>query len=90
MSHGSVLIGTSEIRTAESASPRKCSIQDPFPRERVGSGDETSTIRASLTGHTLHLRRKGLVSCLYATCSSCYITEAANYVIFGNACNEYD
>ena len=49
--HGSVLIGTSEIRTAESASPRKCSI-DPFPRERVGSGDETNEIlvikRASL------------------------------------------
>ena len=47
----------------------------------------------SLAGHALHLRRKGLVSCLYATCSGCYITEAANYVIFGNAYvmdNEYD
>ena len=24
----------------------------------------------SLAGHTLHLRRKGLVSCLYATCAA--------------------
>ena len=37
MSHGSVLIGTSEIRTAESASPRKCSIYTrPFSSREGG------------------------------------------------------
>ena len=42
--------------------------------------------QTSLAGHTLHLRRKGLVSCLYATCASCYITVGNAYVMD----NEYD
>ena len=40
MSHGSVLIGTSEIRSQAQESGRYT--PDPFPRERVGSGDETT------------------------------------------------
>ena len=40
MSHGSVPIGTSEIRSQAQESGRYT--PDPFPRERVGSGDETN------------------------------------------------
>ena len=37
LTHGSVLISTSEIRTAESASPRKCSISTrPFSSREAG------------------------------------------------------
>ena len=35
-----------------------------------GDNFELAESVASLAGHTLHLRRKGLVSCLYATCAA--------------------
>ena len=52
MSHGSVLIGTSEIRSQAQESGRYT--PDPFPRERVGSGNETSAIQC--TGAHVHIR----------------------------------
>ena len=57
-------------------------------KKTVGHGAtvEKTKVGTSLAGHTLHLRRKGLVSCLYATCASCYITVGNAYVMD----NEYD
>ena len=85
MSHGSVLIGTSEIRSQAQESGRYT--PDPFPRERVGSGNETSL------SETHMMRSTGILSVCHAhvcfvrtftfriySCSNSTITHAQTSV----------
>ena len=70
MSHGSVLIGTSEIRSQAQESGRYT--PDPFPRERVGSGDET-TARSYTRARTYKRDKRVKVACAMTRAIRSYI-----------------